>query len=519
MEKTCPKCKKTFSPALRACPRCGSVVQQAQTVLSASGGRPFPVSQKSDAPGGRRRLFPIIIIAGLVITLSAAAFFFHRSGGVQTVKRFSQKIQGKEWKYPPGDEAATARAMTVQQLIDAWETIPGRSQTLLHATYAKALGLKGKEAVIAIPVLAPHVTDKDLYLRQGAMAGLAGIGEEGLPHLVKALKYPDSRSGDAATVRWDAAMAIATMGVKARGAMQDLLDTVMDPKENPNVKGDAAAALAGIGNEAVPALNRARCHFYDQGGLPPSEVSVLREINLALQRMNADTEDCKGLASQQSEGSSSAPTSSSMFLSAAELNKMQVPQLLEALRSHPYNTQMIADELAKKGAKAQAAEVLTSMLKGGSQTSDLGIKMALGKLGAPVTYDRTKNVFLPIAEDNIGYIEWSGEMRGDAVYSTGKIYIGREVIDGLSREQSGPMKVPTFVRYTITVKGGTLGSPVEKTFDVNTAGEHDWEDVMLASGLGKGKYSITLFLHAQFAKEDGKGQILNNNAGFLEVER
>lgn len=431
-----------------------------------------------------------------------------------------QKMQGKKWNYPPGDEAETAKRMSVQQLIEAWETLPARSQTSLHSTYAKALGLKGREAVSAVAVLSPYVLDKDLYMRQGAMAGLAGIGEEGLPYLVMSLKYPDDKRADAATVRWDAAMALAKMGARAKGAMQDLLDTVVDPKENPNVKGDAAAALAGIGSDAIPALNKARCFFYGQGGLSPSEVGVLRTINISLRQMNAPEEDCnKSLSTQSPEAQSAPAPTPGAILRPDDLNRMQVPQLLEALRSHPYNTREITDELVRKGAKDEVAEVLTAMLKDSNRTSDLGIKMALGKIGIPVTFDKSRNVFLPIAEDNIGYIDFNAEMRGDTAYSSGRIYIGQDVYAGLSREQTGAMKVPVFIRYTITLKGGSLGSPIEKIFDVSSAGEHSWNDIMLSSGLGKGKYTVSLFLHAQFAKEDGSGMILNNNAGFLEIER
>ncbi len=464
----------------------------------------------------------VIVVAAVVVVALAAAGIYLLSGKFSDIRnkgrQLAQKIQGREWKYPPGDAAETARAMSVQQLIEAWETVPGRSQTSIHATYAKALGLKGSEAVSAVPVLAPYVTDKEMYLRQGALEGLAGIGEEGLPHILKALNYWNKADGNDVTIRWDAAMAIARMGPKARNAEKDLLAAIVNPQENVNVKGDASVALAGIGNEAVPSLNKARCYFYDQKGLSPSETGVLRTINLALRNLNASTEPCAGLDGQQGPAQSPS-TSDSLFLSASDLSRMQVPQLLEALRSHPYNTREIADELVKKGAKTEAAEALTAMLRDSAQKSDSGIRSALGKLGAPVTYARTKNVFLPISEDNIGYIEFSAETRGDALYSSGKIYVGRDVIAGLSKRQLSPIRLPTFVKYTIKVKGGGLGQPVEQTFDVRSDGEHAWDNVMIVSGIGPGKYSVTLFLHAQFVKEDGAGQILNNNAGFLEVER
>jgi hypothetical protein len=518
--KKCPKCGRTSPPALAICPRCKTPLNTPAVEKPATHQQfdKTPNGSQPDNSTGKSR--KTIIIAGIaaVIVLAAAASSYYFSYEIKRQSRLlTQKLQGKEWKYPPGDADETAQAFSVQQLIDMWETLPpDSSKTALHAVYAKALGRKGKDAVSAIPLLAPYVTDKNLYIRQGAMDGLAGIGEEGLPFLVKALKYNDTEGGDAVTIRWDAAIAIAKMGANAKGAIQDLLAAITDPKENPNVKLDAAVALAGIGSDAVPALNKARCYFYDQGGLSPAETSVLREVNLALHRMNASPEDCKGLSSSQE---SSAEPSSGTFLSAADLSRMQVPQLLDALRSHPYNTQTIADELAKRGAKTEAAEVLTSMLREGEQKSDLGIKTALRKLGFPVTYDSSRNVFLPISEDNIGYIEWSAEVKGDDVYSSGKIYVGQDVIAGLSRSQQGMVTIPTFVKYTITLKGGSLRQPVEKTFDVNTAGEVLWDNVMLASGIRPGKYSVTLFLHAQFVKEDGTGQILNNNAGFLEVER
>ena len=516
--KKCPKCGRTSPPALAVCPRCKTPFNATSAEKSA-GHQPvgkMPGGSQTESSTDRSR--KIILFVGIaVVIVIAAAFSFYFSDEIKRKGRLlTQKMQGREWKYPPGDEAETARVMSVQQLIEAWETVPDRSQRSLHSTYAKALGLKGKEAVSAIPVLAPYVTDK--YLGQGAMEGLAGIGEEGLPHLIKALNYWNKADGNDSTIRWDAAMAIAKMGPKARNADKDLLAAIMNPEENPNVKGDSAAALAGIGNDAVPSLNKARCYFYDQGGLSPAETGVLRTINIALRNLNAPTEPCKGLDGQQATATGPS-SSSSMFLSAAELSRMQVPQLLEALRSHPYNTREITDELVKKGAKTEAAEVLTSMLKNRVQKSDLGIKMALGKLGAPITYDNSKNVFLPISEDNIGYIDFSVETKGDSVYSSGKIYIGRDVIAGLKQRQQGMVTVPTFVKYTLTVKGGSLGQPVEKTFEVNTAGENAWDNVLLVSGISSGKYSVTLFLHAQFAKEDGSGMILNNNAGFLEVER
>lgn len=523
--KKCPKCGRTSPPALAFCPRCRTPFNAPATAKQEGNGPARKTPETSGAAGGagKSRKTAVVISGVVLLAMAVAGGFYLLSGNMYDIKtkslQLAQGIQGRQWKYPPGDAAETARVMSVQQLIEAWKTVPGRSQTLIHSTYAKALGLKGREALSAIPVLAPYVTDKDLYLRQGAMEGLAGIGEEGLPHILKALNYRDKADTNDVTIRWDAAMAIAKMGPRAKNAEKELLAAIINPEENVNVKGDAAAALAGIGPDAVPSLNRARCYFYDKGGTSVAETGVLRTINIALQGMNAAMEPCKGLGGGQQGADQGAPVSSPTFLSASDLGRMQTPQLLDALRSNPYNKQMIADELVRRGAQAEAVEALQAMLRDKEQKGLLGIKMALSKLKAPVVYDWSRNSFLPIAEDNIGLIEWAAETRNDSVYSSGRIYVGRDVIAGLSRRQQGMVTLPAFVRYTLKVKGGSLAQPVEKIFEAAREGEHSWDNVILASGIGPGKYSVTLFLHAQFAKEDGTGRILNNNAGFLEIER
>lgn len=44
-----------------------------------------------------------------------------------------------------------------------------------------AVSGKGREASVAIKVLSPYATDTDLYLRQGAMEGLAATGDDAVP--------------------------------------------------------------------------------------------------------------------------------------------------------------------------------------------------------------------------------------------------------------------------------------------------------------------------------------------------
>ena len=520
MIKQCPKCGRTSPPALVVCPRCKTPFNA--SVADISGGHRQVGKMRSEfqeaSDAGKSRKAILIIAITVVVIAAVVLGVFHFFGQFSEIKRkgqqLTQKLQGREWKYPPGDAAETARVMSVQQLIEAWETVPDRSQKLIHATYAKAMGLKGREASVAIKVLSPYVTDADLYLRQGAMEGLAGIGDEGLPHILRALNYWNKADSNAVTIRWDAAMAIARMGPRARNADKDLLAAIINPEENPNVKGEAAVALAGIGNDAVPSLNKARCYFYDQNGTSVAETGVLRTINIALQNMNASTGPCKGLEGQQA---SSAPAS--VFVNTSEISRMQVPELLDVLRKDVYHTREIADELVKRGAREQAVEVLNLLLRDKDRAGSFGIKMALEKLGAHVTYAREKNSFFQPEESKVDYIEWSVELKGDSIYSSGRIYLGSDIVAGFSRQQKGMVTLPSFARYQFTLKGGKLAQPIEKTFEVQSAGEKSWEDVIIASGLGTGKYTVSLFLHAQYVKEDGGGQILNNSAGFLEVQR
>ena len=275
MSKTCRQCNRPIPPAYLDCPHCNN----------------------------RRKAVLFVAIAAAVLLVFLAVVFFPRSESKQSSlsRRAAPKAQaGKEWRRPEGDAGQLAASMSVSELLAAWEVVPtDRTLWAMHAEYAKALGRKGPEAADAVPSLAPFVTHQDLYLRQGAMEGLAGIGEEGLGHLVRALKYKKPGDAEAVNIRWDAATAIGKMGPQAAGAEQDLLGRLTDIQENTNVQLDAAAALANIGTETVDSLQTARCFFYSQDGLSPGQEGVLRTINIALQNMGAAMEPCQSAEQEQ----------------------------------------------------------------------------------------------------------------------------------------------------------------------------------------------------------------------------
>ena len=78
--------------------------------------------------------------------------------------------------------------------------------------------------------------------------------------------------------------------------------------------------------------------------------------------------------------------------------------------------------------------------------------------------------------------------------------------------------MPVFAKYTITVEGGSLSAPVQHEFEANP-GENLRQQEMLASNIGSGKYTVSLFIHVQYVTRDGTNRILNNSAGSLAVER
>lgn len=204
-------------------------------------------------------------------------------------------------RVPPDDRAAVvieyapaealARTHPLETLVAAWRILPAaESKTGLHGEVAKAIGRFGPAAAGAVPDLAPFATHEDLYLRQGAMEGLAGIGAAGLPALLDALRFRGR--ADDVTVRWDAAMALAKMEpAAAAAAVPALLERLLDPEENPNVTGECAGVLARIGPPAAEALLAARRSLYERSqreGLSPAEAGVLRTVNVALRGMNVE---------------------------------------------------------------------------------------------------------------------------------------------------------------------------------------------------------------------------------------
>src|SRR5262249_31493472 len=101
-----------------------------------------------------------------------------------------------------------------------------------------------------------------------AAAALSNLGTYAVPHLIAALKVPDSRVQD------EAARALGYMGAEAREAVPALAEMLKAPRFEHLLQ--ASIALLRIGRDAVPALI---CALKDQDGhVRDSAVWILGRI-------------------------------------------------------------------------------------------------------------------------------------------------------------------------------------------------------------------------------------------------
>jgi hypothetical protein len=126
------------------------------------------------------------------------------------------------------------------------------------------------------------------------------------------------------------------------------------------------------------------------------------------------------------------------------------------------------------------------------------------------------NSFSKRPADDTEVLDWSIELRDGALWASWNFWFGLDLFS--RREASGPITIPQFARYTLTIKRPD-GTSIEHEYEA-IPGVNSRRDVqLLENASAPGDYSVSLFMHVQFVTPDGASRILNNSAGSLTVTR
>lgn len=141
----------------------------------------------------------------------------------------------------------------------------------------------------------------------------------------------------------------------------------------------------------------------------------------------------------------------------------------------------------------------------------------LRELDIPIGFDREQSSFAT-DDEQMEAVDWQAEVRGDALYGSWNLWFSPILFESHRPAAGSLISIPIFRRYTITVEGATLPAPIEMTYEASS-GHNVRSDVLLASGLPPGVYTISCFMHAQYVEPNGTNMILNESALSLQVER
>jgi hypothetical protein len=159
---------------------------------------------------------------------------------------------------------------------------------------------------------------------------------------------------------------------------------------------------------------------------------------------------------------------------------------------------------------------LQRQLRSDQWSDRMRAEMELGRLNAPIDFDRDENRFIDRKPDDTEMIDWSVELRDGAVHGSWKIWFGHDLF---VRNQAGSsiVSLPQFAKYRVTthLPGG---EKIEREFDA-VAGDNVMREVRLADANVSGEYSVDIFLHVQYTRRDGQGQILNRSGSSLRLRR
>ncbi len=128
-----------------------------------------------------------------------------------------------------------------------------------------------------------------------------------------------------------------------------------------------------------------------------------------------------------------------------------------------------------------------------------------------------KNPNLKTGINDNDIIGWSVTISKNAIYSTGAVYVGEGLLEGLTRKQTGERKHGTYSRYVLSVKGGNLKNAVSKTLPAKKVGKNSWKDVLLVSNLAPGKYEVSLLPEILYIKKDGTPTMISGPHHYMKI--
>lgn len=182
---------------------------------------------------------------------------------------------------------------------------------------------------------------------------------------------------------------------------------------------------------------------------------------------------------------------------------------------------------------AAAAPVLASAVAtpaaGGANVDDVRAKLRsedrfermragfeIERLGFGADFRREQNSFFERNPEDTDMIDWQLELRDGGLWATWRAWFGHDLFRRES--QSGPITLPLFARYTITITRPD-GTEVEREYEA-IPGENVRRDVaLLENATAPGEYRVSFFMHVQYITPGGQARILNNSEGSLTVRK
>ncbi|HMG32550.1 MAG TPA: hypothetical protein VKM94_01325 [Blastocatellia bacterium] len=191
-----------------------------------------------------------------------------------------------------------------------------------------------------------------------------------------------------------------------------------------------------------------------------------------------------------------------------------VDDLLKQIKEDPAHSGDVLQKLEKIGMRERGVTALQEAARSSDEKLRAQARDALLKMGTIPSFDRYQNSFSRTSDD-ADAIEATAEMMGDKLHLTWRIYYGSQIFADKSKEGEGSS--PLLARYSVTVRGGSLPTPIVKEYEAQPGDNVKTENV--GTGLGAGRYTVEFSIKAQFIDSSGAKRILSRSIPPLEVGR